>query len=144
MECLPSGGWFFSRAPTSGKPSSLWETFHQDTHTGMAYLYNVQTLLKLDPAIGSYTSSLTVSDPICFAQTSDSLGFTRRLYLQVSGQQVDIVICVWEKGTSLRTTPICIARDAYQKVATHILINPNAAGWLYLPIQTNAKKLEND
>ena len=22
------------------KPSSLWETFHQDTHTGMAYLYN--------------------------------------------------------------------------------------------------------
>ena len=30
MECLPSG-----------KPSSLSETFHQDTHTGMAYLYIV-------------------------------------------------------------------------------------------------------
>ena len=30
MECLPSGGWF----------SSVGETFHQDTHTGMAYLYN--------------------------------------------------------------------------------------------------------
>ena len=29
-------------APPEGKPSSLWETFHQDTHTGMAYLYNGQ------------------------------------------------------------------------------------------------------
>ena len=29
MECLPEG-----------KPSSLWGTFHQDTYTGKAYLYN--------------------------------------------------------------------------------------------------------
>ena len=36
MECLPSGGW-----EPSGKPSFLWETFHQDTPTGMAYLYSV-------------------------------------------------------------------------------------------------------
>ena len=35
------GRMVFSLAPPSGKPSSLWETFHQDTHTGMAYLYNV-------------------------------------------------------------------------------------------------------
>ena len=35
----PLGRMVFPRAPPSGKPSSLWETFHQDTHTGMAYLY---------------------------------------------------------------------------------------------------------
>ena len=29
----------FPLAPPSGKPSSLGETFNQDTHTGMAYLY---------------------------------------------------------------------------------------------------------
>ena len=29
----------FPRALPSGKPSSLWKTFHQDTHTGMAYLF---------------------------------------------------------------------------------------------------------
>ena len=31
----------FPRAPPSGKPSSLGETFHHVTPTGMAYLYNV-------------------------------------------------------------------------------------------------------
>ena len=36
----PLGRMVFPQAPPSGKPSSLWETFHQDTHTGMAYLYN--------------------------------------------------------------------------------------------------------
>ena len=35
-------------APPSGKPSSLWETFHQDTHTGMAYLYNVTDAMILN------------------------------------------------------------------------------------------------
>ena len=35
----PPGKMVFPRAPPSGKPSSLGETFHQDTHTGMAYLY---------------------------------------------------------------------------------------------------------
>ena len=30
----------FARAPPSGKPSFLWETFHQHTHNGMAHLYN--------------------------------------------------------------------------------------------------------
>ena len=29
-------------SPPSGKPSSLWETFHQGTHTGMPYLYTVE------------------------------------------------------------------------------------------------------
>ena len=37
----PLGKMVFPRALPSGKPSSLGETFHQDTHTGMAYLYNV-------------------------------------------------------------------------------------------------------
>ena len=37
----PLGRMVFTRARPSGKPSSLWETFHQDTHTGMAYLHNV-------------------------------------------------------------------------------------------------------
>ena len=37
----PLGRMVFPRAPPSGNPSSLWETFHQDTHTGMAYLYIV-------------------------------------------------------------------------------------------------------
>ena len=42
MECLPSGRWFSLGLRPRGKPSSLGETFHQDTHTGMAiYLYNV-------------------------------------------------------------------------------------------------------
>ena len=36
IECFPSGGWF-----------SLWETFHQDTHTGMSYLYDVSYMLVL-------------------------------------------------------------------------------------------------
>ena len=36
----PLGRMVFSRSPPSGKPSSLWETFHHDTNTGMAYLYN--------------------------------------------------------------------------------------------------------
>ena len=41
----PRGRMVFPRAPPppSGKPSSLWETLHQDTHTGMAYLYNSQS-----------------------------------------------------------------------------------------------------
>ena len=43
MECLPSGGWFSLGLRPRGKPSSLWETFHQDTHAGIAYLYNVPT-----------------------------------------------------------------------------------------------------
>ena len=37
----PLGRMVFLRDPPSGKPSSLWETFHQDTHTGMSYLYNI-------------------------------------------------------------------------------------------------------
>ena len=39
-EMSPLGRMVFPRAPPSGKPSSLGETFHHDTHTGMAYLYN--------------------------------------------------------------------------------------------------------
>ena len=39
MECLPEGGWFSPRAEPKGKLSSRGETFHQDTHTGMAYLF---------------------------------------------------------------------------------------------------------
>ena len=30
------------------KQSSLWETFHQDTHTGMACLYNVTDAMILN------------------------------------------------------------------------------------------------
>ena len=37
----PLGRMVFPRALPSGKPSSLRETFYQDTHTGMAYLYNI-------------------------------------------------------------------------------------------------------
>ena len=37
----------FPRAPPSGKPSSLGKTFHHDTHTGMAYLYNVMLSFRL-------------------------------------------------------------------------------------------------
>ena len=37
----PLGRMVFPRAPPSGKPSSLGETFHHVTPTGMAYLYNV-------------------------------------------------------------------------------------------------------
>ena len=33
--------------PPSGKPSSLCETFHQDTHTGIAYLYNIIPHVKI-------------------------------------------------------------------------------------------------
>ena len=40
-EMYPLGRMVFPRAPPSGKPSSLGETFHHYTHTGMAYLYNV-------------------------------------------------------------------------------------------------------
>ena len=36
----PLGRMVFAQAPSSGKPSSLGETFHQDTHTVMAYLYS--------------------------------------------------------------------------------------------------------
>ena len=36
----PLGRMVFPRAPPSGKPSSLGETFHHVTLTGMAYLYN--------------------------------------------------------------------------------------------------------
>ena len=36
----PLGRMVFPRAPPSGKPSSLGETFHHVTPTGMAYLYN--------------------------------------------------------------------------------------------------------
>ena len=35
----PRGRMVFPRAEPEGKPSSLGETFHQDTHTGMAYLF---------------------------------------------------------------------------------------------------------
>ena len=41
MECLPSGGWCSLGLRPRGKPSSLGETFHHVTPTGMAYLYNV-------------------------------------------------------------------------------------------------------
>ena len=37
----PLGRIVFPRAPPSGKPSSLGETFHHVTPTGMAYLYNM-------------------------------------------------------------------------------------------------------
>ena len=37
----PLGRMVFPRAPPLGKPSSLGETFHHVTPTGMAYLYNV-------------------------------------------------------------------------------------------------------
>ena len=33
------GRMVLPRAPPSGKPSSFWEIFYQDTHTGMAYLF---------------------------------------------------------------------------------------------------------
>ena len=35
----PRGRMVFPRAEPSGKPSSRGEIFHQDTHTGMAYLF---------------------------------------------------------------------------------------------------------
>ena len=47
----PLGRMVFPRAPPSGKPSSLGETFHHDTHTGMAYLYNVVLLLRCLPSL---------------------------------------------------------------------------------------------
>ena len=42
----PLGRMVFPWALPSEKPSSLWETFHQDTHTGMAYLYNNISMSK--------------------------------------------------------------------------------------------------
>ena len=44
----PRGRMVLPRALPSGKPFSLWETFHQDTHTGMAYLfyYTEQTPIR--------------------------------------------------------------------------------------------------
>ena len=39
----PLGRMVFPRAPPSGKPSTLGETFRHVTHTGMAYLYNIIT-----------------------------------------------------------------------------------------------------
>ena len=44
MECLPSGGWFSLGLRPRGKPSSLG-SFRHVTHTGMAYLYNMYTLV---------------------------------------------------------------------------------------------------
>ena len=37
----PLGRMVFLGLRPRGKPSSLWETLNQDTHTAMAYLYNV-------------------------------------------------------------------------------------------------------
>ena len=58
MECLPSGGWFSlglcPPPPPLGKPSSLWETFHQDTPTAMAYLYNIHVWLVYLPQVGRW------------------------------------------------------------------------------------------
>ena len=44
---FPLGRMVFPRAPPSGKPSSLGETFHHVTPTGMAYLYIGLTLSML-------------------------------------------------------------------------------------------------
>ena len=40
----PLGRMVFPLAPPSGKTILPRETFHQDTHTGMAYLYNAEWL----------------------------------------------------------------------------------------------------
>ena len=60
----PLGRMVLPRAPPSGKPSSHWETFHQDTHAGMAYLYNGErvienllTCLERDSTRGPYARS---------------------------------------------------------------------------------------
>ena len=68
MECLPSGGWFSLGLRPRGKPSSLGETFHDDTHTGMAYLYNAVPLTQSTanckglPVILDTYSSITLNE----------------------------------------------------------------------------------
>ena len=43
----PRGKMVFPRVAPEGKPSSRGETFHQDTHTGMAYLYIIIPQVKI-------------------------------------------------------------------------------------------------
>ena len=53
-EMSPRGRMVFPRAQPEGKPSSRGEIFHQDTHTGMAYLfyYTEQTPRKISMVVG--------------------------------------------------------------------------------------------
>ena len=45
------------RGSPRGKPSSLWETFHQDTHTGMAYLF----IIPNKPQFGKMSTKTTMT-----------------------------------------------------------------------------------
>ena len=47
----PLGRMVFPRAPPSGKPSSLGETFRHVTHTGMAYLYIANSIINISTGI---------------------------------------------------------------------------------------------
>ena len=62
----PLGRMVFPRAPPLGKPSSLWETFHQDTHTGMAYLYNVLQNSSPIPGLSCVSIEHAIRCPIAF------------------------------------------------------------------------------
>ena len=92
----PLGRMVFARALPSGKPSSLWETFNQDTHTGMAYLYNVkgnyskghwkfacQKKLTLNPFVNGFCLffSLYMSN---FARFQISLWYQSPFLLEIS------------------------------------------------------------
>ena len=58
MECLPKGGGVvFPRAEPGGKPSSRGETFHQDTHTGMAYFF----IILNKPQFGKISMKTTMT-----------------------------------------------------------------------------------
>ena len=61
----PLGRMVFPRAPPSGKPSSLWETFHQNTHTGMAFLYNVHLIAMNGHPFYSLPKTKKVGIPLC-------------------------------------------------------------------------------
>ena len=54
---FPLGRMAFPRATPSGKPSSLGETFHHVTPTGMAYLYSI-ALFKIKCEAGSIVKTL--------------------------------------------------------------------------------------
>ena len=66
---FPLGRMVFPQAPPSGKPSSLGETFHHVTPTGMAYLYNVGHLScsKADMSLVCLSMTLArhVVSPLC-------------------------------------------------------------------------------
>ena len=61
-------------AEPQGKPSSLWETFHQDTHTGMAYVfyYTEQTPMMMEWP--TFVSQSRLFSNIFFNKVSDFIG----------------------------------------------------------------------